>query len=113
MKSILKKIGFASECIECGNERSLRKCPHCDAIVCSSCLERLVQKDSWPVGLKGKKVSSYEDLKNILHGYCEAFRTRKIGIHCCDKFIEFRWKDIESLIYQEQAKGKKVAIVLK
>ena len=113
MSSLFKKLGFSSECKECNAQQPLRKCPHCGEIVCVPCLERLVLKSSWPESLKGRKVGQYEDIKNILNGYCDALRRKGIGVHCCTEYIQFRWKDMESLIAEQEAQGKKINVILK
>jgi len=113
MANIFKKLGFSSECIECKKEDSLRKCPHCSSIVCSSCLNRLVQRDAWPEAMKGRKVGSLQELKNILNSYCDALKTKGIPVHLCSDFISYRWVDMGSLIAQEEAKGNKIKVVLK
>jgi len=113
MSGIFKKFGFSSECKECNSADSLRKCPHCGEIICTNCLERLVLRSSWPAGLKGKKVESYDGLKNILLGYCDMFRSKNAGIHCCEEYVQYRWKDMEALIAQQEAQGKRINVVLK
>ena len=95
---LTKSLGLVTECKNCGVQRNLQQCPHCDAVICETCLEPLVNRDGWPDWMSGKKVTERKDLVGHIQTYLQKLKAKGGQAHCCKEFIEFRWKNIKKAL---------------
>lgn len=92
---LFEKLGLVTKCVECGSTSGNVKCPHCNAIVCESCLSVLITRKKWPKYFIGQEVRNFNDLQKIINKYKKSLKEQKYHYHICDEFVEYRWKKLE------------------
>lgn len=95
---LAKSFGLEAECTNCGTSEFLQHCPHCDEIVCATCLEPLVTRNGFPDWMKGRKIKEKKDLIGHIQTYLQKLKAAGGKAHCCKQFVEFRWDNVDKAI---------------